>query len=377
MINEPPLPEPQLHWYGPIRCASLENNSDFRFEKMSAMANKNSVPWESKGTLNRAGKKIRDHGVLSVDESEAFENWRAAHSYVLNTFKPLLWSRVRNKKIIVAQRLKRRSTIIDKLFREPKMELARMDDIAGSRLIFEDIKSLNVFRDNLHKSKFKHKLRHEDADKYNYIKSPKTSGYRGIHEIYTYNVNSEQGKVFNGLYIELQFRTLCQHAWATAVEVVSRITENQPKFDKGDDRHREFFRLASEIIARTEEDERGCRGELSGKELCESFRDLDGEINVIRLLKQLPIIEQASRFKNNVVLRLSPVGRLVIHEFSNLERATEGYFTLEKNNPDDDIVLVRAKSFDAVRSAYRNYFQNTVEFVNYIENGLKKLEKEL
>ena len=37
-------------------------------------------------------------------------------------------------------------------------------------------------------------------------------------------------------------------------------------------------------------------------------------------------------------------------------------------------MLVRAKTFDAIRSAYRNYFQNTVEFLKYIEDGLKKLE---
>jgi hypothetical protein len=183
-------------------------------------------PWGSKGKVNKAGIKIRDHRQLTVDEMYAFETWRAAHSYVLNTFKPLLWSRVRGKDIIVAQRLKRRSTIIDKLFREPGMELARMDDIAGCRLIFRDIKSLGKFRSEFHKSKFNHKLRHDDIDKYNYIAKPKDSGYRGVHEIYVYNVNTEAGKKFNGLYIEMQFRTLCQHAWATAVEVVSRITES-------------------------------------------------------------------------------------------------------------------------------------------------------
>jgi len=192
-------------------------------------------PWGTKGLLNRTGAKIREDKPLSDEEASALEDWRAAHSYVLNTFKPLLWSRVRGKKIVVAQRLKRRFTIIDKLFREPKMELARMDDIAGCRLIFEDIISLETFRNKFHSSRFNHKLKHEDADKYNYIMQPKSSGYRGIHEIYIYNVNTEFGRMYNGLYIEIQFRTLCQHAWATAVEVVSRITENQPKFDKGDD----------------------------------------------------------------------------------------------------------------------------------------------
>lgn len=332
-------------------------------------------PWGTKGLLNRAGLKIRQKEIPTAEEASAFEEWRAAHSYVLNTFKPLLWSRVRGKKIIVAQRLKRRNTIIDKLFREPKMDLARMDDIAGCRLIFEDIKSLEGFRSKFHSSRFNHKLKHEeDPDKYNYILQPKASGYRGIHEIYVYNVNTEYGKVFNGLYIEIQFRTLSQHAWATAVEVVSRITENQPKFDKGDDRHREFFRLASEILARTVEEKTSCKFELADTELCRRFRELDAEINVMRFLKNLPVIEQASRVKNNIVLQSSQSGQLMIHKFSNIEDATEGYFQLEKGNPDDDIVLVRSRTFESIRSAYRNYFQNTTEFLNYIDDGLKNLE---
>ena len=171
----------------------------------------------------------------------------------------------------------------------------------------------------------------------------------------------------------MQFRTLCQHAWATAVEVVSRITENQPKFDKGDDRHREFFRLASEIIARTEENKTSCKADMSNEELCKRFKALDAEINVVKFLNNLPVIEQASRIKNNIVLQLSLDGRLLIHKYPNIDKATEGYFSLEKTNPNDDIVLVRAKTFDAIRSAYRNYFQNTSEFLKYISDGLEKL----
>ena len=175
---------------------------------------------------------------------------------------------------------------------------------------------------------------------------------------------------------------MCQHAWATAVEVVSRITENQPKFDRGDDRHKEFFRLASEIIARTQEDLTSCRANLSNSELCKKFRMLDSEINVMRFLRSLPVIQQASRIKNNVVLQLIPITsgkdgqdvKLLVHYFMDIKSATEGYFQLEKANPNDDIVLVRARTFADIRSAYRNYFQNTQDFLNYIEDELKKLE---
>jgi putative GTP pyrophosphokinase len=332
-------------------------------------------PWGTKGRLNNVGKKIRLNQELLPEENEAFDSWRGAHSYVLNTFKPLLWSRVRNKDIVVAQRLKRRSTIFDKLHREPKMELARMDDIAGCRLIFKNPSALDKFRAEFHKGKFNHKLRHEDPEKYNYIDRPKPSGYRGVHEVYVYNVSSTNGKKFNGLYVEMQFRTVFQHAWATAVEVVGRLTENQPKFNKGDERHIEFFRIASEIIARSKENARGPLPGLSDSDVCNTFRKLDDEINIMRILNSVSIIKQTSNIKNNIVLQLSRTGKLIVHKYANIDSATNGYFALEKTNPDDDIVLVRAKTFDDIQSAYRNYFQNTDDFVRYVSDGLKLLEK--
>ena len=113
------------------------------------------------------------------------------------------------------------------------MELARMDDIAGCRLIFPNIEELTSFRESLHSARFKHRRRNND-DKYDYIKSPKPTGYRGIHDIYEYDVNSKTGEASKGLFVEIQYRTAVQHAWATAVEVIGFITESQPKFQKGD-----------------------------------------------------------------------------------------------------------------------------------------------
>jgi ppGpp synthetase/RelA/SpoT-type nucleotidyltranferase len=82
-----------------------------------------------------------------------------------------------------------------------------MDDVAGCRLIFKNIADLYAFRADLHKARFRHKLRN-DLDKYDYIKEPKATGYRGIHDVYEYDVNSEAGKALAGLYVEIQYRTL-------------------------------------------------------------------------------------------------------------------------------------------------------------------------
>lgn len=107
-----------------------------------------------------------------------------------------------------------------------------MDDVAGCRLIFSSIDRLNSFRGKFHRVRFNHKRRN-GVDKYNYIKTPKRTGYRGMHDIYEYDVNLLVGKDLKGLFLEIQYRTLVQHAWSTAVEVIGFVTESQSKFQKG------------------------------------------------------------------------------------------------------------------------------------------------
>jgi putative GTP pyrophosphokinase len=147
-------------------------------------------PGGSKSRVRRAGDNVRA-GAATPDDLAVIDLWRAAHRPVLNTFQAILRNRTRGTGIVVAQRHKRKRTIFDKLRRLPKMELPRMDDVAGCRLIFNTIKDLRAFRADFHEAHFNHKRRNED-DKYDYIKTPNfRTGYRGIHDIYEYDVNSE------------------------------------------------------------------------------------------------------------------------------------------------------------------------------------------
>lgn len=95
----------------------------------------------TKGQINRAGAEVRV-GNPSEPALEIINNWRASHAYILNTFQATLRRRTRGTKIHVAQRLKRLRTLMSKLTRQPKMELARMDDVAGCRLIFPNYRTL-------------------------------------------------------------------------------------------------------------------------------------------------------------------------------------------------------------------------------------------
>src|SRR5690606_4480620 len=226
-------------------------------------------PGGSKRRVNRAGAAVRDKTATEEDLS-VIDEWRAAHRGVLNTFQAILRNRTRDTGIAVAQRHKRKRTIFDKLLRFPQMQLARMDDVAGCRLIFRRVKDLYAFRENFHRARFNHKRRNK-LDKYDYIKQPKDTGYRGVHDVYEYDVNSEVGKSLAGLYVEIQYRTLVQHAWATAVEVIGFVTESQPKFQKGDRRYERAMALASEILARAHESSRGPFPSLSDRELVKEF----------------------------------------------------------------------------------------------------------
>jgi len=85
----------------------------------------------SKSRVNKAGVNVRNN-TATPEDLHVIDDWRSAHRAVLNTFQASLRNRTRGINIVVAQRHKRKSTIIDKLDRFPDMQLARMDDVAGS-----------------------------------------------------------------------------------------------------------------------------------------------------------------------------------------------------------------------------------------------------
>ena len=105
-------------------------------------------PLYSKKRINECAKNIgisiKDHnGFVSAEDEIVVENWRASHAHIINTWQFILRQRIKkNAKIYFAQRLKRKNTIYDKLQRFPDMLLARMHDIAGCRLIFENEKDM-------------------------------------------------------------------------------------------------------------------------------------------------------------------------------------------------------------------------------------------
>lgn len=140
------------------------------------------------------------------------------------------------KNTVVAERLKRLPTIIDKLDRFPHMHLSDMQDIGGVRVILKDVKSLTQFEYEL-------RLLPDLKSSKDYLAEPKDSGYRGRHLIF--------GR--DKMLIEVQLRTQLQHLWATSVETVDVIRGTSMKTKHSNSYWQKFFELASSAFAYMED----------------------------------------------------------------------------------------------------------------------------
>ena len=331
-------------------------------------------PHYTASRVSAAGRRYRK-GKQTPEDIEVIENWRASHAHILNTFQMTLRKRARDK-AKVGQRLKRRFTILDKVHREPSMALAAMNDVAGCRLIFDSVDDLYLFRDQFRTARINSK-RVADRCK-DYILHPKASGYRGIHEIYEYKGKPGFSTSYDGLHLEIQYRTNAQHAWATAVEVAGMTSLNQPKFGRGDDAYVDFFGVASEIIARTAEHRTACLPDMPDSELVSLFYYYEEKTHLLNSLQRLQAAAPAINFKENTILIFSllknNLGHLSTQSYESLTSAMKDLVELEKKlEGQADIVLVKAIDIPSLTYVYQNYFSNTSGFVNLVNQGLEQL----
>lgn len=210
----------------------------------------------SKKELNRISKRIVENAE-TIEDLQKLSDFRAEHSKIIKSFVWSLRSIINNKKIklpnnrnsiIISQRLKRLPSIIGKLKRFPELQLGRMQDLAGARIILPNIKDTeevaNYLKNKVYKQKDKNNFL--SIREKNYILEPKEDGYRSIHQIFKYQGKKE--KRLEGYQIELQIRTKLQHQWATSVEIIDSIKQQSLKTGGGDIYYREFFKLSSKLI---------------------------------------------------------------------------------------------------------------------------------
>lgn len=347
------------------------------------MSRVNISPESSKSAVNRAGTRLAN-GQANDCDLAVIENWRAAHNYILNTFQSTLRTKAKNAEVRTpVQRIKRLSTIQNKLMRFPTMQLARMHDIVGCRVIFETISELGEFRLQFNNSRFSHKRRQrEDGDdSYDYIQSPKTSGYRGIHDVFEYKAKqsgatkTSGGAKWNGLNIEIQYRTAVQHAWATAVEICDQYTDNHGKFSNAPEDYLSYFQLASELLARQYENMNSCLPDLSNAKLIREFNRLEIKHGMLRTLEGVKPAQDDFEFDKHTLLIFNQQDQTTqVQSFKNFRDAVNEYFRIERQRDSNmDTVLVAADDGESVRFGFSNYFSDAREFVSLINRAIESL----
>ncbi len=332
----------------------------------------------SRNEVNKAGTILcTDFASFDIGDfvwaMDVLNSWRASHSYPINTFQANLRTKLKTLKIhgFIAQRLKRVSSIISKLERQEKMQLARMQDIGGLRAVVRNVASVRRLRDALVKSRFTHQLVKEN----DYITKPKGSGYRSVHLVYRYN--SKIISAYNNHLLEIQIRTQLQHSWATSVETMGTFLNQSLKSSEGSEQWLEFFAVASSAFAIIEKSPIVSQFSLLSDE--ETFSEVRKQAKALDVVKKLSTfglavksVTEAPKSSDYFLLVLKPEEKLVQitgYDRRNLKAATEHYLDEEKlaaRTGKTQVVLVKAESVDALRKAYPNYFLDTHGFIEVL-----------
>jgi putative GTP pyrophosphokinase len=228
----------------------------------------------SKSQVNRAGKLWAENvravaeGSRRVGDQEAeleeairiIDWWRSEHAKPLSRVAAnLRYYAAAEGKPVVAQRLKKLPTMIGKLYREPGMKLARMEDIGGVRAVLPSQDACHRVASRLRRNWTITRFR-------DYVANPKDDGYRALHL-----TNRNRGRL-----IEVQLRTTFQDAWANAVEADARLLSPGLKFGGGSRELREFYVALGELGAQAD------RGDPIDPALFERVKDLEKRADTFR-----------------------------------------------------------------------------------------------
>lgn len=198
----------------------------------------------SRSRVTRAGARLRDHRIGRarlpvreyVEERAIVEEYRARHAQPLTrvaaNLRYYVEEAANGEPWSVGQRLKAMPTILDKLTRHPRMELARMHDIGGCRGILPSQDAVDHVVSRLRR---RWELREKIWD---YVASPKEDGYRAKHVV----------ALKDGVLIEVQLRTAAQHRWAELVERFDRAHKLDIKAGRASVEIQDLFAEISELM---------------------------------------------------------------------------------------------------------------------------------
>lgn len=338
-------------------------------------------PKYSRTQVDAAGDLLISKGpVLAEKRNAALEimgNWRSSHIYPLRAIRKTLESRAKSvwPMAIVGRRLKRLSSIEVKLKRFPHMKLSQMQDIGGCRAVVkkpaEVYRLVEVYKANKSRSV------HDFSKEKDYIADPKADGYRGYHLIYRYRSEAASTKIFSGHRIELQIRSIAQHAWATAVETVDAFTHQLLKSNIGDENWKRFFALTSSSIAMAEDSPGVPNTPESPSQLADELRALEARLRALNILEGLGVAkrwigETKPEDAIGYILKLDTKARRIDtrpYTIAELQKANDDYLQLEKStegDPDIQVCFVSADKLTNLEKAFPNYYVDLGVFLGYI-----------
>jgi ppGpp synthetase/RelA/SpoT-type nucleotidyltranferase len=338
------------------------------------------MPWaepkHDRSEVDAAGDVLLKQEATLAELEHAYtviNNWRSSHAFPLNTFQMTLRYKARplDSTALVAQRVKRLSSIEAKLARLRRLKLSDVQDIAGCRVVLSSVDTVEELVNAYHNSSLKHELDHKD----DYILRPKNSGYRGIHLIYRYR--SDKKDTYNNLKVEMQFRSVRQHAWATAVETVGTFTRQSLKSSQGEKEWLRFFALMGTAMALSERRPTVPRTPTNEAELIAELEDHVLKLDVANRLRAygatLRTLETSvTKDTHYFLLVLDPTAQTVSvtgYRSGQLEVASEQYLAAERSIAEaqgSDAVLVSVESIAALKRAYPNYFLDTRLFLEEV-----------
>ena len=334
-------------------------------------------PHFRRAEVDAAGKVLAETAIADAESisarrqaKEIVDDWRASHAYPLVTLRILLQERARrvDPEALVAQRLKRLTSVETKLRRFPKMKVSRMQDLGGCRAVLPSVQAVSGLVELYRAGREEHEFVKES----DYIGQPKSTGYRSLHRVYRYRSRASRKAAWDGHRIEIQIRTRLQHAWATAVETVDAITGTQLKTSgpaNGDwDR---FFTLMGSVLAIEEECPLVPGTPAALSELRDEVRDLvrvlDVEGSLFGLgvaIQRVPLPADAAWF----LMMVDAANRRVSvqsYDARHFPAAQAEYLRLEakhEGKPGFQACLLSTDSAKALRQAYPNYFLDVSAF---------------
>jgi len=318
----------------------------------------------SKRSIDRAGEIIRLHQNDDKYHAaiETLNRWREQHVLPMDHYFDAcndIAETLHYRDTLIAERLKRLPTIIDKLDRFPHMHLSSMQDIGGVRVILGDVERLISFDEEARK------LPTLKSSK-DYLVNPKGSGYRGRHLIFEHD----------RMTIEVQLRTQLQHLWATSVETIDVIRGTSMKTRLSDDCWQEFFELASSAFAYMENlpmlpqhqgwgitrlrdtlkkvmNENTIENDLNA--YAATYKVLEGyEQNRMAYYATVTF----NRDNNDTIVAYYPEEKY--------QDAVRDYETKEHGASGKDNVLVSVNNLKKLHEAYPNYFKNISRFTKMV-----------